>query len=359
MLRLFILGVTFLFGAIIGSFLNACIHRMPRGLSLREPKRSFCPACKTMIPWYHNLPILSWLILRGKCASCKARISPRYLIVELLTALLFTGIVYRYGLPVSLPYLLLAAGLIAATFIDVEHFIIPDEITIGGTVAGFLCAVALPEIVGATGHLYGALYSLIGAVVGWGSVRLIVEVGKLAFGKKRVKLDQIEPFNWKRDDDRADVTVGTEVLRWEDLFGRESDLLVVRGKGFAIDGKSVPGNELQFRYDRLLLPEGDRKLDDIDVIKGRVSELVIPREAMGLGDVKLMAAIGAFLGWKAAVFCIAAGSMIGAVFGIAGLLVARDSSGVRLPFGPFLATAAILWLFGGKDLFEWYFSMYR
>jgi len=357
--QLFIVATAFLFGAIIGSFLNACIHRLPRGLSLREPKRSFCPSCKKTIPWYHNLPIVSWLVLRGKCAFCGSTISPRYLVVEILTALLFAALAWRYGLPLALPYLLLAAGLVAATFIDIEHFIIPDEITIGGTIAGFLCALALPGIVGADGRLDAALLSLLGAGVGWGSIRLIVELGKLAFGKKRVKLDSIQPFNWTRDNDRADISIGDEKLAWEDIFGRENDLLIVRGKGFSIDGTHLPGEELRFHYNRLLLPDGDRSLDDIDVIKGRATEVVIPREAMGLGDVKLMAAIGAFLGWQAALFCIAAGSMIGAVFGLAGLLVARDSSGVRLPFGPFLAAAALLWLFGGRSLADWYFSLYR
>src|SRR5213079_2195713 len=118
----------FILGAAVGSFLNVCIYRLPRDLSVNEPRRSFCPACKKPIPWRQNLPLLSWLFLRGKCANCGSRIAFRYFAVELLTALLFLAVWISFPWPVALVYWVFVSLLVAATFIDFEHFIIPDEI---------------------------------------------------------------------------------------------------------------------------------------------------------------------------------------------------------------------------------------
>lgn len=355
----FLLGVAFVVGSIIGSFLNACIHRLPRGVSLNEPTRSFCPSCGVTIPWYQNLPIVSWILLRGKCAHCSAPISPRYLLVEILTALLFTALAWHFGLPLALPYAVFTAGLVAATFIDIEHFIIPDVLSLGGIGVGLISALLFPAMFQTESRWLAGAQSLAGAAVGFGLVWLIVEGGKLAFGRKRWRLKQAEPVTWIRDHDEADLQVGEETMKWVELFPRETDQLVLRGRNFQIDGENRPEPELRFSYQELLLPGEPRKLDHIDRIQGVVTELVFPREAMGFGDVKMMAGIGAFLGWQAAFFCIAAGSIVGSVFGVVGLLVARDRSGVRLPFGPFLAIGALLWLFGGRDLVDWYFSLYR
>ena len=138
----------FVLGAAIGSFLNVCIYRLPRDLSVNQPRRSFCPSCKKPIPWYQNLPLLSWLLLRGKCANCGSRIAFRYFAVELLTALLFLAVWLAFPWPIALVYWVFVSLLVVATFIDFEHFIIPDEITIGGTVAGVLASVALPALMG-------------------------------------------------------------------------------------------------------------------------------------------------------------------------------------------------------------------
>src|SRR6476659_6589503 len=134
----------FVLGAAIGSFLNVCIYRLPRALSVNEPRRSFCPSCKKPIPWQQNLPLLSWLLLRGKCTNCGSRIAFRYFAVELLTALLFLAVWLVFPWPIILVYWVFVSLLLVATFIDFEHFIIPDEITIGGTVAGLLASLALP-----------------------------------------------------------------------------------------------------------------------------------------------------------------------------------------------------------------------
>jgi leader peptidase (prepilin peptidase)/N-methyltransferase len=128
----------FVFGSMVGSFLNVCIHRMPLGESIVSPP-SHCPKCKYAIPWFLNIPLLTWAYLQGKCRNCGEKISARYFLVELLTALLFLACWLSFGRQsvwVALVYAIFLAGLVAATFIDFEHFIIPDEITIGGIVSG-------------------------------------------------------------------------------------------------------------------------------------------------------------------------------------------------------------------------------
>src|SRR6476619_8450884 len=143
--------VAFAVNAIVGSFLNVCIYRLPLDLSVNKPRRSFCPSCKQQLTWYQNVPLLSWLFLRGKCAHCGARIAFRYFAVELLTALLFLWVWKVFPWPVAIAYWVFVSLLIAATFIDFEHFIIPDEITIGGTVAGVVASLVVPELM-ATAH---------------------------------------------------------------------------------------------------------------------------------------------------------------------------------------------------------------
>ena len=153
--ELFFRCFAFILGATVGSFLNVCIYRLPRGLSVNEPRRSFCPSCKTPIPWHQNLPLLSWLWLRGKCASCGSRISFRYFAVELLTALLFLAVWIGFPWPVAIPYWVLVSLLIVATFVDFEHFIIPDEITLGGTAAGVIASLIVPDLMEQDARLLG------------------------------------------------------------------------------------------------------------------------------------------------------------------------------------------------------------
>ena len=133
-----------LFGLLIGSFLNVCIYRLPRDLSVVRP-RSFCPACEHPIGWYDNVPVVSFLLLQGKCRQCGAGISPRYPVVELLTGLYFFSVVYVLGLGgFAIKYCIFGAILIALIFTDLEEFILPDEFTIGGMVVGCLSAVWVP-----------------------------------------------------------------------------------------------------------------------------------------------------------------------------------------------------------------------
>src|SRR5262249_12907445 len=155
-------------------FLNVCIHRMPLGLSVVSPP-SHCPHCKYSIPWYLNLPLVTWLWLRGRCRNCRAPISVRYFLVELLTGLLFLGCWLRFGgqsAAVALVYCLVLAGLVAATFIDFEHFIIPDEITIGGMVVGFVCSFFFPAAHHVASVEDSLKESLLGMVTGGGIIYL-------------------------------------------------------------------------------------------------------------------------------------------------------------------------------------------
>jgi leader peptidase (prepilin peptidase) / N-methyltransferase len=142
--------VFFVFGSMVGSFLNVCIHRLPLGQSIVSPP-SHCPHCRYSIPWYLNIPLGTWLYLHGKCRNCGAPISVRYFLVELLTGVAFLGCWLVYGpesAGLALVYALFLSGLIAATFIDFEHFIIPDEITIGGMAVGFVCSFFVPALHG-------------------------------------------------------------------------------------------------------------------------------------------------------------------------------------------------------------------
>src|SRR6476619_448504 len=150
-------AIAFVLGACVGSFLNVCIYRLPLNLSVNQPPRSFCPSCKTQIPWHQNLPLVSWLLLRGHCAKCGARIAFRYFAVELLTALFFLIIWICFPWQIAIAYWVFIALVIAATFIDFEHFIIPDEITMGGTIAGLGASIAVPQLMSSDRRLTALL----------------------------------------------------------------------------------------------------------------------------------------------------------------------------------------------------------
>ena len=344
----------FVLGAAIGSFLNVCIYRLPRDLSVNEPRRSFCPACKNPIPWQQNLPLLSWLLLRGKCANCGSRIALRYFAVELLTALLFLAVWIAFPWSIALAYWVFVSLLIAATFIDFEHFIIPDEITIGGTIAGVLASLALPALMGEESRLLAGAWSLGAAALGYGLLWCVLEAGKKAFGKKRIRLEAPTPFSWVRDGDDAEFIVGEERGMWSDHFSRESDLMLLHCSEAQIDARRFEEATLQLHYNRLTIGEESFPLDQVDCISGVVHELQIPREAMGRGDLKFLAAIGAFLGWRAVLCSIFAGSLAGSLVGLTSLLLGRREWSAKIPFGPYLALGALIWMFFGTRLVAWY-----
>lgn len=347
----------FVLGACIGSFLNVCIYRLPLGLSVNEPKRSFCPACKHPIPWHYNLPLISWMFLRGKCAHCGAGIAFRYFAVELLTAVLFLAVWLTQPWILAFPYWALVSLMIVATFIDFEHFIIPDEITWGGVAAGLVMSFAIPPLMGTDSNLESLLWSLVGAAVGYFLLWGVVEAGKLAFGKKRMKFDEPQPFERHRQDDDADVKLGDEAMKWSDLFARETDRLILHCTSAEFNGKKTGPTTLTFFYNRVIHNATEYPLDKIDDIEAIVTEVIIPREAMGFGDVKFIAAIGAFLGWKAVLFTVMAASVVGAVVGVTAIAIGRRELSAKIPFGPYLALGALVWIFSGMRIVAWYLNL--
>ncbi len=252
-----------LLGACFGSFMSVCIWRMPREESIVKP-RSHCPSCNTLIPWYCNIPVLSWLLLGGRCIKCKSRISPRYLLLELLMAALFIATIWRYieNPLVVLVMWVVVFGLMLGTFIDIDWYILPDSVTIGGMVFGLIASTLLPEIHGAEGWLNGLKASGIGLAVGFGSLYLVSLIGRLVYKK----------------------------------------------------------------------------------------------EAMGFGDVKLMGAIGAFFGPWSIFFVIFVSSLLGSIIGVALMLSQKRDLQGKIPYGPFIAFAALIWIYGGDALLNWYLS---
>ena len=244
-------------GAVIGSFLNVCIYRIPAGKSIAFPA-SHCPVCSAPLRWYHNVPVISFLLLRGKCAFCNAKISWRYPAVELLNAGLYVLAFWYFGFsPITLVLFLFLSALVVITFIDLDHQIIPDVISLPGIVVGFACSFALPWLTW--------LDSIYGILLGGGS------------------------------------------------------LLVVAG----------------------------------------AYEFLTKKEGMGGGDIKLLAMIGAFLGWKVILPVIFLSSLIGSLVGVPLMLLQKSDGQLAIPFGPFLATATIVWLFWGRSILQWYFSFFR
>ena len=242
-------------GLCIGSFLNVCIHRFLRGESIVTP-RSYCPACRKPIAWYDNIPLLSFVILSGKCRQCGAAISPRYFFVELLTGLAFIGSVHYFGWTVhaaaSIVFLVILLGISAA---DLEEQIIPDEMSVSGILLGLLFSVSFPVLQYETAHWRGLLASLLGAFIGGG------------------------------------VIYATGIL----------------------------------------------------------GELVFKKESMGGGDVKLMAMMGAFLGWKSILFVFFLAPILALPIG---LYVKFKKKEDYIPYGPFLSLAGVIILFFGEPLFR-------
>ena len=351
----------FLLGACVGSFLNVVIYRMPLGLSVNKPKRSFCPICHYQIPWWHNLPLISWLLLRGRCASCHATIPFRYWLVEMLTALLFVACWHWHSVTAA-PVLFLFISLsVAITFIDAEHQIIPLILTTLGSIAVIAFSCFSQDLL----HLsdahapsspwwHGLRDSALGWVLGFFSLWSVVLLGKLAFGKKIIVFDQA--VDWQvidaaTDNDPLIFRCDGEDIPWHDLFYRKSDCLVLECDELKINQKHEVAGILKIYAEEVILSNGNViALEKIQSISGTTTKATIPREAMGMGDPHLLAMIGALLGGPAILFTISAS----AFYAIIAALLGRIGFGKPLPYGPFLVLGALTWLFGGWRLWVGY-----
>lgn len=347
----------FILGACIGSFLNVCIYRMPRDLSVNEPRRSFCPSCKYQIPWHRNLPLISWLALRGKCANCGAPIAFRYFGVELLTGLLFLAVWLTKPWLLALPLWVMVALFVVATFIDFEHFIIPDEITWGGAAAGIVLSLAIPLLHGVRSPLEGAMWAIIGAASGYLLLRMVVIAGKAAFGRKRITFEKPVPFTWHRDGDTATLETDGKAEPWAEFFPDEKAVMRIKCTSLQVEGKKFDNIEVASRYEHLTVKEREYDLNKLETFSGELTEVYFERDAMGLGDVKFMACIGAFLGWKGMLFTVVSASMIGAIVGMITIALGRREWSAKIPFGPYLSLGALLWTFIGPQLVSWYWNL--
>jgi leader peptidase (prepilin peptidase)/N-methyltransferase len=257
------------FGLIIGSFLNVCIHRWPRNRSVVKP-RSHCVRCRKPIAWYDNVPVFSYLILRGRCRHCGKRISVRYPLVELLTGGLFFWIVLAMGpTPVALKSCVFSAILVALIFSDLEKRLLPDELTLGGVLIGLVFAgfVPVPDITAE------AILWLVGVNVN-----------------------------------------GTLKSLAESAFGALLPAVFLWGGGWLY---------LKLRH----------------------------REGLGLGDVKLIAMVGSFLGLRGALLTLVLGSVSGSLIGYSYIkLTGKDTTTYELPFGSFLGAAGLVAIVAGKQL---------
>ena len=247
--------ISIVFGGIVGSFLNVCIFRLPKEESIIWPG-SHCPHCKTPIKSYDNIPLISYVLLRGKCRQCHGSISLQYPLVEGITALSSLLLIMKFGLSVTyLIYFAFVAALIVITVIDLYHQIIPDVISLPGIGVGLLASLTVSQI--------NFMNSLLGILCGGGSLFLVATL-----------------YQW--------------------LF---------------------------------------------------------KREGMGGGDVKLLAMIGAFLGWKAVIVTILLGSLVGSITGIILMVSKGKDFKYAIPFGPFLSFGAVVALFYGENIIRWYLGI--
>ncbi len=252
----FVVTVLALFGLAVGSFLNVCIHRLPEHKSVVSPG-SRCPGCGYALRWYDNIPVISYLLLRGRCRSCRAPISIRYPIIEVVTMVVFLAHYLIIGPDILLvPRLFFACMLIVLFAIDLEHHLLPNAITLPGIAIGLAFSLLLPP---------GIIAAALGALIGGGSLWAIGEV--------------------------------------------------------------------YYRFSG--------------------------QEGMGGGDVKMLAMIGAFLGWKLAIVTLVFSSIAGALIGLLVLAIRKGGLKYALPYGTFLALGALIASLFGDQIVAWYVGLYR
>lgn len=360
-------------GACVGSFLNVVIYRLPLGLSVRKPARSFCPHCKALIPWYLNIPLVSWVALRGRSACCGQAIALRYWLVELACTLLFFVVAYSFAYESLLTQLALCgwgACMLALLAMDWEQMVVHAPLALLAAALGLLAAWLDPQLIDPAGTLRlfsaresdavgslpfpwaGAAWSAVGALGGYVLFRVVALGGRLLFGRR--KQNFAEPQAWVLRQVEQDIvlSVGGQDYRWSEVFPEASASVVLEGAALpAVEGAE---GRLELREDALVLPDGTRRsLEDYESLSGSCSGICVQREAMGSGDPWLALAIGSVCGWQGVVFSLVAGSIIGLIVAI----LLRVRRGVPMPFGPALILAAFLWLLWGPQVLEAYLSL--
>lgn len=340
-----------MFGACVGSFLNVVIYRMPREMSVNEPRRSFCPACKAPIPWYLNLPLLSWLMLRGRAACCGVRISVRYWLVELCTAAMFAALAWSFADADVLTQALLCAWascMIATFCIDWEQMVVLPQLTWTGAALGVCAAALSPWIVEgqALDMSEGFMWALVGAAFGFVLLKVVALLGRGLFGNKRQAFESPREWSLRQKDEDLELRVGNDTYSWSELF-MESTNRVELIDATATELGAEPGT-LLFQVDSVQLPGGRViLLEDCEQLSGTCAGLVQRREAMGSGDALIALSIGSLCGWQGVLFALVAGSFIGIIGGA----ICRVGRGQPMPFGPAFIAGAFLWLFYGQQLF--------
>lgn len=341
----------FLFGACIGSFLNVVIYRVPRGLSVNKPRRSFCPHCGAAIPWYRNIPIVSWLLLRGKGACCGKPIAVRYWLVEVACALLFAALAWHLEaeeLPTVMLFCAWAAFMLASFCIDWEQMTVLPVLTVPATLCAVGACTLSPWLADAVSlePLEGALLSAGGAVFGFALFAVVALLGKLVFGRRSRAYDA--PQTWSlRQEGEEDIAlrIGSDTLLWSKLFMEESDRLTLTAAQESTHEQAA--GDITFTHCSMLLPDGTEvALESVEELGGSCTGYRHCRAAMGSGDAWLAMAIGAACGWQGVIFALVGGSFIG----IAQALMARIGRGTPMPFGPALIAAATLWLFFNEEI---------
>ncbi|MEY5019638.1 MAG: hypothetical protein RLZ22_726 [Verrucomicrobiota bacterium] len=305
-----------------------------------------------------NIPVLSWLWLRGRCANCQCKISARYPIVEFITALGFFASWKFFPPEAAVILFVLVALLVAISFIDADHLIIPLSLTWAGSALGFVAGVVWPNFPRMTDACDSWREALIQSAIGWSvgffGLWLVVELGKWAFGKKAMKFPSSVAWELKEpagENDPLSFVIDGESIAWWDLFSRKSDRLIIETGEIRVDGLRHEGGTLVIRETEIELPDGTKhSIEKLRSLAGSATSVVIPREAMGFGDVHLMGMIGAFFGWSGVLFSLFASS----IFALFAALIGRIGFGRQLPFGPFLAMGALTWVFGGWKLWAWY-----
>ncbi len=321
----------FYWGAIVGSFLNVCIVRMPKEESVVFPG-SHCPSCQQAISWYDNIPLVSYFPLGGKCRFCRAKISSRYLIVEFLTAVLFLILYSQFHLSGKFfAYTALTSGLIAATFIDLEHRIIPDEISVNGLFVGIIFSLFVPS-----------LHDTAIQTLGIGRVVASIFIGLCAL---KAIWDFIVTKGAGEDID-AILLMIVNIALWAGLL--IGFILPWLNKSIL---KGIAPNFLSLNASLLGFLIGGACI----YLLGLIGDFIFKKESMGGGDVKLLAMIGAFLGWKMVLLIFFIAPVFGAIPGI--IIKIRTKESV-IAYGPALAAAAFLCIFYGDAILKWFFRGY-